>query len=202
LNPSINYQHVSNGAIRQPNKGINWPTAGIAISYQPNTRSLYTGTRATQKFWRKYSTRYDVALLGTINRGYTAAGNRKRFFGGGIALQASRQVGKLSMLSVGAEVYFDENLQARLHGDGLTASSVKSGLLFGHEFLLGKFQFSQRLGVYIFDQTPYYDRLFHRWGIQYRINRHLSTGINLLAHRQVAEFLDFRLAYTFQKRHG
>lgn len=200
LNPSINYQHISNGGMRQPNKGINWPTAGIGVSYQPIPRPLYKGVRTKEKFWKNYSARYDFAVLGTLSRGYNAAGERQRFFVGGLAFQAARQVGSLSMLTIGTEVYFDEKLQDQLSRDGFEASPVKSGLLLGHEFLLGRFQFSQRLGLYIFDQTPYYDRIFHRWGIQYRLNRYLSTGINLLAHRHVAEFIDFRLAYTFQNR--
>jgi hypothetical protein len=201
LNPSINYQHISNGGTRKPNKGINWPTAGLAVSYQPTSRPWYTGERTTEKYWRNYSTRYDVALLGTFRRGYDDAGERIRYGLGGIALQAGRQVGSLSLLTLGTEAYYDGEVRDELRRDGISASPVKVGLLLGHEFLLGRFQFSQRLGVYVFDQTPYYDRIFHRWGLQYRINRHFSAGFNLLAHRQVAEFVDFRLAYTFQKRY-
>ena len=200
LNPSVNYQHISNGGRRKPNKGINWPTAGIAVSYQPISRSWYTGTRTTEKYWRNYSTRHDFVLFGTVRRGYGEAGSRKRYPLGGLAVQAGRQVGNLSMLTFGAEAYYDEELQEKIRREGLNASPVKAGLLLGHEFLLGRFQFSQRLGVYVFDQTPYYDQIFHRWGLQYRINRYLSAGFNLLAHRHVAEFVDFRLAYTFQKR--
>ncbi|MFD2516351.1 acyloxyacyl hydrolase [Salinimicrobium flavum] len=201
LNPSVNYQHISNGSAREPNKGINWPTAGIAVSYQPTSRPWYTGTRTTEKYWKNFSTRYDVTLLGTLRNGTNEAGDRKRYLLGGLALQAGRQVGNLSMLTLGAEAYQDEELQEKLRRDGLNTSPVKVGLLLGHEFLLGRFQFSQRLGVYLFDETPYYDRIFHRWGLQYRINRHLSAGFNLLAHRQVAEFIDFRLTYTIQKRY-
>lgn len=201
LNPSINYQHISNGGMRQPNKGINWPTAGIAVSYQPGSRPWYTGTRATEKYWQNYSTRFDVTLLGASRRGFSAAGNRTRYLVGGLAVQAGRQVGRLNMLTLGVEIYHDEKLQDRLSRESLDASPVKAGLLLGHEFLLGRFQFSQRLGVYMFDQTPYYDRIFHRWGMQYRVNRHLSAGFSLLAHRQVAELVDFRLAYTFQRRY-
>ncbi len=200
LNPSVNYQHISNGGTRDPNKGINWPTAGLAVSYQPNYRPWYTGTRTAEKFWKNYSTRYDVSILGTMRRGYNEAGDRKRFLLGGVAVQAGKQVGRLSMLTLGAEAYHDEELDDKLSREGLSASPVKAGILLGHEFLLGRFQFSQRLGAYVFDQTPYYDRIFHRWGLQYRINRHLSAGLNLLAHRHIAEFVDFRLAYTFQKR--
>jgi hypothetical protein len=201
LNPTLSYQHISNGGTREPNKGINWPTAGIAVSYQPASRPWYTGTRTSEKYWRDYSTRYDVTLLGTVLRGYSESGDRERYPMIGLAVQAGRQVGNLSMITVGAEAYHDEELKDRLRSDGLNDSPVKAGVLLGHEFLLGRFQFNQRLGVYVFDQTPYYDRIFHRWGLQYRINRHLSAGFNLLAHRHIAEFVDFRLIYTFQKRY-
>lgn len=200
LNPTLNYQHVSNGGTQQPNKGINWPTAGFAVSYQPDSRPWYTGTRTTEKFWRNYSPRYDVALLGTMRRGYDEDGERVRYALGGLALQAGKQVGRISMLTLGAEAYHDEELEADLRKEGLDASPVKAGALLGHEFLLGRFQFSQRLGVYLFDQTPYYDSIFHRWGLQYRLSSHFSAGFNLLAHRHVVEFVDLRLVYTFQKR--
>jgi hypothetical protein len=61
---------------------------------------------------------------------------------------------------------------------------------------LGKFLFSQRIGVYVFDQTPYYDQVYHRWGIDYMINRHWGIGMNLLAHRQVADFIDIRITHS------
>ncbi|MFV8838580.1 hypothetical protein [Salinimicrobium soli] len=108
---------------------------------------------------------------------------------------------KLSVLTLGAEAYHDGELQEKLRRQDIDASPVKVGLLVGHEFLLGHFQFSQRLGVYVFDDTPYYDRIFHRWGLQYRINRHFSAGFHLLAHRHIAEFVDFRVTYSFQKRY-
>ncbi|MEX0997934.1 MAG: acyloxyacyl hydrolase [Flavobacteriaceae bacterium] len=200
LNPTVNYQHISNGGSRKPNKGINWPTAGIAVSYQPEFRPWYRGERTTENYWKESATRYSVTLLGAMRRGYDEAGDRKRYALGGLAIQAGRQVGSLSMLTLGAEVYHDEELKDKLKREGLDASPLKAGLLVGHEFLLGRFQFSQGLGVYVFDQTPYYDRLFHRWGLQYSINRHISAGFNLLAHRHIAEFLDFRLTYTFQKQ--
>ncbi len=202
LNPSVNYQHISNGGMRKPNKGINWPTAGMAVSYLPNYRPWYTGTRTTEKYWRNYATRYDGTLFGNMRRGYNAAGNRERYPLFGFALQAGKQVGRLSMLTLGAEAYHDAELQAKLRREGFQASPVKAGLLLGHEFLLGRFLFSQRLGGYVFDQTPYYNRIFHRWGLQYRLNRQFSASFNLLAHRQVAEFVDFRLAYSFQKRYN
>jgi len=199
LNPSLNYQHISNGGAREPNKGINWPTAGVAVSYQPYARPWYTGSRTTDKFWKNFPPRYDITLLGTLRRGHDEAGNRERYPLAGIAFQGAKQVGRINMITLGAEAYHDEELKGKLNRENIDVSAFKAGLWLGHEFLLGRFQFSQRLGVYVFDQTPYYDRIFHRWGLQYSINRHFSAGFNLLAHRHIAEVVDFRISYTFQK---
>ena len=68
----------------------------------------------------------------------------------------SKQVGRINMLNVGAEIFYDVSTEMQVKRDSLHASAVRAGLTFGHEFILGKFLFSQRIGVYVFDQTPYY----------------------------------------------
>jgi hypothetical protein len=67
-------------------------------------------------------------------------------------------------------------------------------------FLLGKFNFSQRIGVYVFKQADYFDAIYHRWGIQYSINPHWGVGVNLQAHRQVADFIDLRVIYSWRAK--
>ena len=67
-NISANYQHESNGGLRQPNKGINWPTAGISFSYEPNPRPLYQGVRQKDKSWKSYGPRWEVATFGVARR--------------------------------------------------------------------------------------------------------------------------------------
>lgn len=200
LNPSANYQHISNGGMKQPNMGINWPTAGLAVSYQPQFRSYTKGYRLKEKVWQAYAPRWDVVVFGTYRRGYDVKHNRIRSPLLGLAVQGAKQVGRISAVTLGTEVYHDEELRNELTQAAIEASPVKAGIMAGHEFILGKFLFSQRLGYYIFDQTPYYENLFHRWGLQYRVNQNIGLGFNLLAHSEVAEFIDIRLSYSFQKK--
>ena len=198
LNTSINYQHESNGGLREPNKGVNWPTAGFALSYQRDNRPYYTGGRTRQKFWIGRPARWDATLFGIARRDLDERGQSRRLPLVGGAVQGARQVGRISNLTLGVEGYYDEELRLQLKRDSIDASPVKAGLLAGHEFILGKFLFTQQLGMYVFDQTPYYDRLYHRWGLQYRTGR-IGIGLNLKAHRQVADFADLRVSYSVCK---
>lgn len=200
LNATANYQHISNGGLRLPNKGINWPTAGLALIYQKNPRSYLTAPRYKEKFWRGYSPRWDLGIFGMAIKGTDENGNKERMPLIGVSFQVGKQVGRINMLTAGAEVYTDKSLEMQLKRDSIDASAVRAGLLLGHEFLLGKFLFSQQLGVYIFNQTPYYDAVYHRWGVHYRIDKHWGVGFKLKAHRQVADFIDLRLTYSWQNK--
>lgn len=197
LNPSISYQHVSNGGMKEPNKGINWPTAGLALSYQPAAGPYYRGQRPQAKLWKARPLRYDLTLFGTARRNVNEQGESQRMALLGLATQVGKQVGRINMLLAGLEASRDEELRTKLKQDSLAASPVTIGLTVGHEFLLGRFLFSQKLGLYVFDQTPYHDLLYHRWTFLYRPGR-LGVGFSLKAHRHVADYLDVRLSYFLE----
>src|SRR5215210_807176 len=78
LNASVNYQHESNGGLKEPNKGINWPTAGLALSYQKTSTPYYTGYRSKEKFWKELPPRFDIGLFGLPRKGLDEHGNSRR----------------------------------------------------------------------------------------------------------------------------
>jgi len=198
INPTVNYQHISNGGMRQPNKGLNWPTAGLAVNYIPRPVPYFSGERSKEKYWKDQPIRWDIGVFGMGKRAPTDSGNSKRAPIIGLQTQAAKQVGRINALTAGVEISADRSLEMQLEKDSVEASAIRAAFLGGHEFLLGKFIFSQRIGVYFFDQTPYYDAWFHCWGISYRVNKYLGIGLNLKAHKQVAEYIDLRFVYSFR----
>jgi len=201
LNGMLNYQHESNGGLKQPNKGINWPTASLAFSYQTNPSPYYKGIRRKEKFWKGLPIRWDLGVFGIAKRTLDENGESKRLPLIGLYFQGAKQVGSINNLTLSTEVFYDDALNMRLKIDSIQASAVRAGFMIGHEFILGKFLFSQRIGVYIFNQTNYFDSFFHRWGIHYNINNHLGFGFNLMAHRHVADFIDARLTWGWGRHY-
>jgi len=200
LNISFNYQHISNGGMREPNKGINWPTAGIALTYQQRYFPYFKGQRNKEKFWINKPITWNITSFGTARRMVNENGNSQRLLLLGMSLQAAKQVGRINNITLGTEVSLDNELKKRLQKDSIQSSNVLGGLLAGHEFILGKFLLSQQLGLYYLNQTPYYDRLYHRWGLSYKINKRMGIGLTLKAHRQVADYADLRFSYSFQSK--
>ena len=118
----------------------------------------------------------------------------------GAGMQVAKQTGKTHAFTLAIKLYYDNADKQQMKIEGAPSSAAKSGVMLGHEFLWGKYIFSQQIGVYLFDFTPYYPAWFHRWGLYRIVNDKWTAGINLKAHKQVANFVDLRLIYTFNKK--
>ncbi len=191
----IFYNHVSNGGIKQPNKGINYPTASIGLEYLINP---YDFKARPKTDWRTLHTdrfRVKTALFGTaktLNNEDT-----RRYAIIGLTGYGSYIVGRMSALTVGLEWATDFSQRQRLRSQGLDNDFNKGSFNVGHELLLGKFTFSQQLGFYWYRDTfdkPFY---FQRYGLEYAINSKYFVGFNLKAHGDIADFLDFRVGIVF-----
>ena len=202
INASLNFNHASNGGMKLPNKGIDWPTAGLTLNYQKQPSNYYSGKRTKAKDWKNNSVRWDATLFGIVNKQLDENRNDRFFPLIGVEFSGSKQVGNLNALNLGTEVFYDPGhaMEVKVN-QSVIASPVRAGLLFGHEFLLGKFIFSQRLGYYYFSEMPY-ERFYHRWGLGYRINKHWGAGFSLMARKQVADFFNLKATYSWQKRNN
>jgi Lipid A 3-O-deacylase (PagL) len=198
INLTAEYQHVSNGGLREPNLGINWPTAGLGIEYSPRGLELKKYARSKESNENLRALRMDMGILGIVKGGNI---NAVRVYEpiAGINFTATKQVNRLHAWTAAVEFYQDQFLVERLASEAIESTGLRAGALAGHEFLLGKFIFSQQVGVYILGQYNN-DLLYHRWGLQYSFLPRWHVGVNLKAHKQVADFTDVRVSYSFWKR--
>jgi hypothetical protein len=193
-----NFEHTSNGGMKQPNKGVNFPTASLQLQYTPKPQPYYIGSRSNEQYWKGQPWRKDISLFGTGKRsvGTDGVGTREPVIG--LMGLGSKQVGRINALTLGAEAYYDGFTDKRMKTDSIkNTSAYRVGIMGGHEFLLGKFIFSQQLGIYVFNPSPYDAGWFHRWGLLYGLNKNIWAGVNLKAHKHVADFIDVRLVYSW-----
>ncbi len=195
LSITANYNHFSNGGIKEPNGGINWPTISLGIDRYFKKPKFVSRKKEN---WRELSppaTRLDINFFVAIKQleleEYAPLP--------GIEAKGSRQVGRINALSLGIEWLYDSHANHIIKKEFKETDCNKVSIAFGHEFLLGKFIFSQQLGVYIYKPYRTGDDLYQRYGLVYRITEWLSFGINLKAHRNKANFLDFRIGMSFNK---
>lgn len=92
---------------------------------------------------------------------------------------------------------YDNGARFEIRRAGREGGPQKGGLAVGHEFLLGRFVFSQQFGAYFFRPYRMGDAVYQRYNLVFRVSDYLSVGIGLKAHRHVANFLDFRTGLSF-----
>lgn len=196
LSLSANINHISNGGIREPNKGINFPSASIGIDY--SLQDALFIKRERRSFVPKAGKKYRKDFFVFASSKVIMHGEKKRHLIYGMGFSISREIGRLNALNAGAEWKQDFALKEKLYREGIThISNHRMGILLGHEFLMGRFSLSQQLGIYIYDPSHYNDAVYQRYGLQYRLGKLFLIGINVKAHRQVADFLDFRAGIGF-----
>jgi len=184
--------HISNGGLSEPNKGINWPTLSLGFS-RYFTVPLFENRAKTD--WDKATSdlnRYDISTFTT----YHSPSSRTLIFSWGLEAKYLRRVSRLSNLSVGSEYLFDNQKVSRSQ-EGLESDGHNLGLAIGHEFVLGKILFAQQFAFYLIKPESQLNDVYQRYTIVYRINERLNAGVGLKSHGHVADFGDFRLGVSF-----
>jgi hypothetical protein len=187
--------HISNGGTQEPNKGINMASVNLRLSYNPIDNHLEKFIKKTEKLVLK--DRLDFGLY--VSNKNLGVNEPDRYFIFGAMANYSKQVSSINALTGGIEIIADQVTQARLQRDKLDKSSLRLGLLVGHEFLFRKFSVNQQLGYYLINETTYFNDLYQRIGLSYFASANISIGFSVLTHTTVPNFTDLRLTYYIRK---
>lgn len=189
---NVVYNHISNGGMKEPNKGINWPTIGLGVS-RYFREPVFPDRVKTD--WRKEEQdleRYDFTIFGT----YQQPRSKFFLFLGGVEFKYAKRVGRLNNLTAGAEWLYDSG-QANLSADDQQINGNNLGMAMGNEFILGKFLFGQQFAVYLMKPETQAADVYQRYSLVYRITPGISAGVSLKSHGHVADFADIRVGYSF-----
>jgi hypothetical protein len=203
-----NFFHNSNGGFEEPNSGVNYINASFGIQYYQHSTRLPVYQKEKDTSWKHEPLHIDVSAFYSPKVGYNSDSIQHRKFVLGTSLHIIKKVSNLDAITVGAEIYYDDGMRSikEVFIHDSSSSNTLVGVLIGHQFLFNRFLFTQELGVYVFKQTDVYNThyrdlyhdLYHRWGIYYNVKKRWSIGINLLAHNQIADFIDGRAIYRLR----
>ncbi len=185
---SAMFQHISNGGTNQPNLGVNYTTLGIGISRKldaqsvPSARSVDPFDRATSKS--------GVSL--TFLPGLKEPENSERkAFVAGLSAEYFSQFARINGWSAGLMGEWAGSREGSSLADLGRLSAVA-----GHHFLLGRFDFGQTAGLYLYRGHSTHSRWFLYYTLDFELNTLFGVGVGLKAHGKVAEFLGARFLLT------
>lgn len=197
LQLNANYNHISNGGTREPNKGINYPAVSLGMDYtlrhSPFPKHEPPSRQAPDSLRREWQ----FTLLGSAQTANNTDPQRYPLIG--LMGQRRWRFHRMHAVTAGAEWVLDYSLRERLRQEpGAKSNDFHRGaLLIGHELWLGRFAFSQQLGVYVYAPNERRDPVYQRFGLDFRATRHWVLGMNLKTHLHVADFFDLRIGYVW-----
>lgn len=193
---SGHYNHISNGGMRQPNKGMNFPTFGFGVTYSPDTYELTGYERENQKKgqWQGYARLFGT--LPNVNATEIFPDERKLLLG--ISGGAQWYLTNFIALNLGLELVRDGSYKERAERDNDDFDFHSLGLVVGNNLVFGKFTFNQQMGYYLYRPYPTENSdFFQRYELLYLIGKRYQIGTSLKAHGHVADNLDLRFGILF-----
>lgn len=197
LAATTNFQHISNGGYKEPNRGVNWYTGTLGLLYQPDGKPLPHYHHKPGPRPKLRPAFIETGLFAVGGQGYSSYLKARRHYVAGLFAQYTKPIGRLSAFTAGAEVYNSRIVETVPTEQNSKASPWFAGIHAGHAFVFNRVVLRQQLGVYLLNQTTYFKSPYLRFGIDYAFSKHLAAGAALKSHTDNADFVDLRLMYRW-----
>lgn len=195
---NASFNHISNGGLKEPNKGINWATLGASVYFVPNFSDFYSPKKYEVKKINAQNYFFRSEMYAS---GYTRTFMQSREFYPitGLEFLGGYYPNNLHSFIAGVELNYNFSRQQLIAIENLNKTAFRIGLSAGHEFVMGRFRFSQKLGFYALDELNLHNFLYHKWGLMYINKKGWLAGFELKAHRHIAEYAVLKTGWHFQK---
>lgn len=197
----INYNHISNGGIKEPNVGMNYPTLNLGLDYSFREAVFTERSKQSGKDLYERKCWFDAYLLGTAKNAEKGEDQLYAVIGAGIYY--NYLFGRIIAASAGTELISDFSIKEKIErvyaGNPEVAppDHKRAAALLGIDVLFGRFSFIYQWGIYYYEPYPARNRAYQRYGLNFRFSRKLYTGVNIKAHGHVADLMDLRLGVIF-----
>lgn len=191
--------HLSNGATKVPNLGLNMPNFGIGYAYkwrsESNTMSKPMNVRIQKSFMKNWKTH----IMGIISVKEVFPSGEKKY----PVYALSFQQRKLFRPKVGMELAFDVMSKQAVFGykryiPKTQWSILQLGVYVGYVLPLDHLQFVVGMGKYVKDRYQPDAPFYHRVGMRYQFNNGITANLVLKAHWAKADYIEYGIGYTFR----
>lgn len=192
------YNHISNGGIKQPNKGMNFPTLALGIEYYRNQFPSLNGDFKSDFGFDKPDAYMvvqgltSVKVLGSVD----ALGlPEKPAFIYGFHTRFVKPLSFYYALHGGAELIIDGYIKETISRENLGTDYKRLAITAGQDFMLGKMVVTQLLGYYVYSPYKARNAVYQKYELAYKVLDKMMIGVYMKAHLQVAELMGVNVSW-------
>lgn len=190
IKSGVSYNHISNGGLKQPNKGMNFITANLGLSFVFADKEFPDYQFDAANF--DLSKRWYYTFFGSYTLKVAQKDNefdRKNTSVTGILATVGYFMPRFSLFQGGIEYIRDGFLKEQLFRQKIKKDHNRFAFIVGHTARFGKLSFATLLGIYVYCPYKAMEAVYQRYLLTYDIGNNLSAGVGLKAHRHVAELM-------------
>lgn len=196
---STSLTHLSNGAARKPNHGINTLTASVGTKYHFN-KAL---TPVLQKTKAPKTNLQELLFVGSIGRNQSTAYNERLYWNASLNANYIFYLNKKRAIGIGFDQFYSESApytwEAYENGEEETDFTTRhylfNGVFGSYNVFLGKTTLFVNLGVYLHTNINPPQPIYPRLGIRHRITENIIANFSLKASFFRSEFMEFGIGY-------
>jgi hypothetical protein len=188
FNTGVALMHLSNGAMKVPNLGIN--IVSLYAGLELKSSSVHEFVKDTLLPVKKT---YGLNVFTGVSLKETYPVSGPKYFASTISLYGDRVLNRKSIFNAGMDLMFDASVKRYAKNDSLEFSKlIKAGFIAGHELVISKLSILTQFGIYLYD--PVLQRkIYQRYGVKYYFTKKIFGGIAMRVHIGNVDYVEWGL---------
>ncbi|RYG01734.1 MAG: hypothetical protein EOO02_12115 [Chitinophagaceae bacterium] len=193
-NLAIGFTHLSNGAMKLPNLGLNIPTLSVGTRYQSKT-----GTIPFTKRQLRRDKHIDLTILGSFALKQTYPLEHRAHLVKLVTAEVSKFLSPVSSFTAGVTCAYDPSLSKEItfvqaYEFDKSELQMQASVFAGYEHHVGKISFPVQLGTYVYNNYKA-SSLYQVIGVRYHWSPKWFAAVQLKAHFGKADYIQSGIAY-------
>ena len=205
LQAGLSFSHLSNGAMKQPNLGVNMYGGHVGLRYWPG------GDRPERLEKDRPKLRNRILVQARFGMAFNESGTTDgpiypSYLG---SLYGSRRYAGKNKIIAGIDYSYHSSIYAFQRNNEINvgrerANAWKSAVFVGHEWLFGRMAVMAQIGVYLKEAVLRHDPYYQKIGYNYYLIRQeegvlkeLCLSILLKTHKSDAELVEYGIGIGF-----
>ena len=202
VNTGVSLIHFSNIAFKNPNLGINTVNLNVGFNYllEPIKFRPLKEEIAINELDKKLH--FNLILRGGYNESLEIDSGVFPFYT--VTFYASKSINKFSDITFGTDYFKSEFLKNHIKNKNLEEGKsynendfARVGIFVGYELIQNNFSFVSQIGYTVYYPFPYVSRVYERFGLKYKLGKHLFSEVTMKINLFRAEALEIGLGYKF-----
>jgi hypothetical protein len=198
INGGVGFQHISNGSVNTPNKGLNIATGNIGVQYNFKPYKRFTSKLKSEK---KLDNELNIVWSNGVKQASEI--DQHKYYISSLSSNYAIGINAKQRVGFGIDLFYNE---AANRGDWNFKPETgfkdrfSQAIIITHDLVIQKFSIITHLGVYTLYKTNPEKPIYTRVGLRYKLNNKIITNLSLKAHLGKADFIEWGIGYRICKK--